>query len=228
VRLGTATNTLDRTGEVTATRPVPALTQAAVDALARRFTGPQRQVPPMFSALKRDGVPLYKLARRGVEVERAARDIEIGRLDLGLRAGDQLDFALECSKGTYVRVLAADLGEALGTVAHLETLRRTRVGSFAVEEATPLADLVAAPPGAPLPLIPVRTALATYVAFPPPAPDTVTRLRHGQQEPLMRLPAPQRPGETALVLDPSGNVAAVIESAGARPAWRLVRLLAAQ
>jgi tRNA pseudouridine55 synthase len=227
IRLGTLTDTLDRTGAVVGTRPVPVLTAAEVDAVQARFTGRQQQVPPMYSALKRDGVPLYKLARRGLEVERSARDIEIGRLSLALRDGDRLDFEVECSKGTYVRVLAADVGEALGTVAHLERLRRTAVGSFRVEQATPLEELVASEPAAPLPLVSVRDALAGYVAFAPPAPDALTRLRRGQQEPLARLPVPRRAGETALVMDESGNVAAVIEATGGLPAWRLVRLLGA-
>jgi tRNA pseudouridine55 synthase len=225
VRLGTATDTLDRTGKPVASAPVPALDGATVDRVAASFVGRRRQVPPMYSALKRDGVPLYELARRGIEVEREARDIEIRRLSLVPRAPDRLEFAVECSKGTYVRVLAAELGEALGTVAHLEALRRTRVGGFRVEDAHALATLLAAPPDGPLPLVPVRDALAGYAAFAPPSPDTVARLQRGQQEPLARLPAPRRAGETALVLDAAGGVAAVIEATGDRPAWRLARLL---
>jgi len=224
IRLGTATDTLDRTGQTVETAAVLALAPDAVEDVARRFRGRQHQVPPMYSALKRDGVPLYKLARRGVEVAREAREIEIYALELSLRAPDAIDFALACSKGTYVRVLAADVGRALGTVAHLERLRRTAVGSFDVRQATPLAALLAAPADARLPLVPVRDALAGYAAFPLPSSDALARLRRGQQDPLGRLPAPDRADATALVLDGSGNVAAVIEAAGPR-AWRLVRLL---
>jgi len=226
IRLGTATDTLDRTGRCIETASVPRLDRATVDAIAARFTGRQRQVPPMYSALKRDGVPLYKLARRGIEVDRAAREIEIARLDLVLSAADAIDFDVACSKGTYVRVLAADLAAALGTVAHLEALRRTRVGAFRLEDATTLAALLAQAPDAPLPLLPVRTALAGYAAFEAPSPDELARLRRGQQDPLERLPAPRAEGETALLLDGAGNVAAVIEAAGQRLTWRLVRLLA--
>jgi len=224
ISLGTATDTLDRTGSPIATAPVPPLAQPELDAVAARFTGRQQQVPPMYSALKRDGVPLYELARRGLEVERAPREITIERIELALSGPNRIDFRIACSKGTYVRVLAADVGRALGTVAHLERLRRTRVGAFRVEDATAVDALLGLAPGATLPVVAVRDALAGYAAFAAPS-DALGRLRRGQQEPLARLPAPRAAGETALLLDPAGNVAAVIEAAGARAAWRLVRLL---
>ncbi len=226
IRLGTATDTLDRTGVCVETAAIPPLEPAALEALASRFTGRRRQVPPMYSALKRDGVPLYELARRGVEVEREAREIEITRLRLTPRTPESIDFEVGCSKGTYVRVLAAEIGQALGTVAHVERLRRTMVGAFRLEDATSLAALIGLPTNVPLPLVPVRVALTGYTAFPAPSPESIVRLRHGQQEPLASLPAPRRAGETALLIDPAGNVAAVIEAAGERPAWRLARLLA--
>jgi tRNA pseudouridine55 synthase len=222
IRLGVATDTLDRTGTCVEETAVPQLDQATVEASAVRFTGRLRQVPPMYSALKREGVPLYKLARRGVEVERTPREIEISRLELRLRDADRIDFSVACSKGTYVRVLAADLGAALGTAAHLETLRRTEVGSFRIEDARTPEALSGA--DTPLPLLGVRDALAGYVAFTSPTPDGLVRLRRGQQEPLARLPAPETGDQTALILDGAGNVAAVIEAAG--QSWRLVRLLA--
>jgi tRNA pseudouridine55 synthase len=222
IRLGKATDTLDRAGSCVETAAVPLLEQPRVDAVAAEFTGRRRQIPPMYSALKRGGVPLYKLARQGIEVERAPRDVEITRLSLVLRAPTEIEFAVECSKGTYVRVLAAEIGQVLGTVAHLERLRRTRVGSFVIDDATPLAVLQET--GA-LPLVPVRTGLGSYAAFEAP-PETLVRLRRGQQDTLARLPAPHVLGQTALVVDGAGNVAAIIEAAGDRPAWRLVRLLA--
>lgn len=225
IRLGQATDTLDRTGAVVETAAVPTLDAEVVAAVAARFTGAQQQVPPMYSALKRDGVPLYELARRGVEVERAPRDIDIFRLEIGLRGVERLDFTVECTKGTYVRVLAADIGRALGTVAHLERLRRTAVGSFRIEDAVALDVILAAPEDVPLPLFAVREALGSYVAFAAP-PGGLALLRRGQQDPLSRLPSPRRSGETALLLDAAGKVAAVIEASGSRPAWRLVRLLA--
>ena len=225
IRLGSATDTLDRTGTPVETASVPCLGAADLAAVAARFTGRQQQVPPMYSALKRDGVPLYKLARRGVEVERAAREITIDRLELVLGDRERIDFRLACSKGTYVRVLAADIGRALGTVAHLERLRRTRVGAFRVDDAATVDGLLAASENGPLPVVAVRDALASYATF-VAAPDALDRLRRGQQESLARLPQPRTAGETALLVDDGGNVAGVIEAAGAGPAWRLVRLLA--
>jgi tRNA pseudouridine55 synthase len=178
----------------------------------------------MYSALKRGGVPLYKLARRGVEVEREARDVVVTALELAIDGADRLAFAVTCSKGTYVRVLAADVGRALGTVAHLEQLRRTRVGRFDVRDAAVLPALALLAPGAPLPLVSVRTALADHRGFEVTG-DELARLRHGQQNVLARLPAPLRADETALVLGTDGDVAAVIEATGTPTPWRLVRLL---
>ncbi len=219
IRLGIETDTLDRTGQVTGTAAVPRLSPATVAAAAARFLGAQRQVPPMFSALKRDGVPLYKLARRGIAVERPPRDIDIGRFEVTVRDSERIDFAVECSKGTYVRVLAADLGRSLGTVAHLEHLRRTRVGAFEVAAAH-LPEALAAMPV--LPLIPVREALAALRAFTLDA-GALLQLRRGQQAPLRRLAAPA-PGEAALVVDDGGRAAALVEASA--DGWRVARMLA--
>lgn len=221
-RLGVTTDTLDRTGTVTERMPVPQLTEADVAAVAARFTGPQRQTPPMYSALKRDGVPLYKLARRGVEVERAPRQIDIHEFVAHLVEPDAIEFAVRCSKGTYVRVLAADVGRALGTVAHLERLRRTSVGSFRVEDArTP--QTLATLPDAAWPLVPIAQALEGLRRF-TLGDGALATLRHGQQEVLRTLP-PGRTGETALVVAEPETVAAVIEMGDVPPVWRLVRLL---
>jgi tRNA pseudouridine55 synthase len=220
IRLGVATDTLDRTGRPTGRAAVPAISAARLAEVAHDFLGVQRQVPPMFSALKREGVPLYKLARRGVEVTREARAIEVSRLALTRRDAERLDFVVECSKGTYVRVLAADLGRALGTVAHLEALRRTAVGDFAVEAALPPGALLCA---ATLPLVSIRDALAGLRSFAIPG-DVVSQLRRGQQAVLQRLPPPS-PGEAALVLDPAGTVAGLIE--GKSGGWRVARMLSA-
>jgi tRNA pseudouridine55 synthase len=219
IRLGVETDTLDRTGRVIATAAVPALPAATIDELARRFVGRLQQVPPMFSALKRGGVPLYKLARRGIAVERQAREIEIARLELVARDGDRIDFGVECSKGTYVRVLAADLGRAIGTVAHLEQLRRTAVGTFQVRDASTPAALAVMPE---LPLVSIREALAGLRSFTLEA-EALALLRRGQQAPLRRLPAP-RAGEAALVVDGAGVAAALVDVGPA--GWRLARLLA--
>ena len=130
VRLGSATDTGDTEGKVVAQGAVPVLTTERVEAALKGLRGDREQVPPMYSALKRDGRPLYELARRGVTVERAARPVTIERLDLlGHRDGD-LEIEVVCSKGTYVRVLAEEIAGALGTVGHLVALRRLWVEPF--------------------------------------------------------------------------------------------------
>jgi tRNA pseudouridine55 synthase len=142
VRLGTATDTGDAEGQVTDRQPVNVDGAGLAQALAR-FRGEIEQVPPMYSALKQGGRPLYALARAGQTVERAARRVTVQELELLERAGDVLHLRIRCSKGTYVRQLAIDLGLALGTVAHLEALRRTRVAGFRLEQAVALDDLQA-------------------------------------------------------------------------------------
>jgi tRNA pseudouridine55 synthase len=145
LRLGVTTTTGDAEGEVTARAAVEA-TDEAVDVALSRFVGTIEQVPPMHSALKREGRPLYELARAGIEVERAPRQVLIRSLRRVERAGDSLTLDVECSKGTYVRVLAEDIGRALGCGAHLTGLRRTRVGPLALDDALTLAGLEAMSP----------------------------------------------------------------------------------
>jgi tRNA pseudouridine55 synthase len=146
VALGARTDTGDAEGSVVETAAVPALEAADVEAVLARFRGVTQQVPPMYSALKRDGRPLYELARQGVEVERAPRAIEIRRLELLARRADALDLVCECAKGTYIRVLGEDIARALGTVGHLTRLRRTWVEPFRDQ---PMVALEAALAGAP-------------------------------------------------------------------------------
>lgn len=136
VVLGVSTSTLDASGEVTGTWAMDEVGLADVRAAAATLTGPIEQVPPMVSAVKVGGRRLHALARQGIEVERAARPVTVYRFDVapGLTPG-VFRIEVECSSGTYVRVLAADLGTALGGGAHLRNLRRTRIGSFSVEDA---------------------------------------------------------------------------------------------
>ena len=129
-RLGVTTATGDAEGEVLATRPVGALSRERIEAALRGFIGPIRQLPPMYSAVKRAGQPLYKLARRGIEVERTPREVTVHELRLLRQDAEELEFELRCSKGTYVRALATDLGEALGCGAHVSALRRTAVEPY--------------------------------------------------------------------------------------------------
>ena len=142
VRLGQVTNTQDAEGEVLETRPVPALTEEQVRAALRGMVGDQYQTPPMFSAIKINGQPLYKAARAGEEVEREPRFIRVKRFELTRWAPpDTLDFIVDCTKGTYVRTLAHDLGQKLGCGAHLSALRRISSGALQVNRAVTLEAL---------------------------------------------------------------------------------------
>jgi tRNA pseudouridine55 synthase len=145
LRLGVTTTTGDAEGEVTARAAVEA-TDEAVDVALSRFLGTIEQVPPMHSALKREGRPLYELARAGIEVERAPRQVVIHALRRVERTGDSLTLDVACSKGTYVRVLAEDIGRLLKCGAHLTALRRTRVGALLLDDAVTLATLEAMSP----------------------------------------------------------------------------------
>jgi tRNA pseudouridine55 synthase len=142
VQLGVTTDSGDAEGQVIATLPVT-VSEADVRQALPRFTGAIEQIPPMHSALKRNGRPLYELARKGIEVERAPRAVTIHALELLDFAGDRLALRVRCSKGTYIRVLAADLGQALGCGAHLTGLRRTAVGDLDLNGAITLAELEA-------------------------------------------------------------------------------------
>ena len=148
VAFGVATDTLDAAGVELARREMPDLDLAAVEAALGAFRGEIMQIPPMVSALKIDGKRLHELAREGKEVERAPRPVRIDRFDVESFTPGPLPQAtvlVECSSGTYIRSLAADLGTALGGYAHLASLSRRRVGAFTLEDAQPLDVLVADP-----------------------------------------------------------------------------------
>ena len=142
IHLGVTTTTADAEGEVIERKAVSA-GRAEITALLARFVGTQTQVPPMYSALKRDGTPLYVLARRGETVERVPRAIQIHSLDLLSLIEHLLVVRVACSKGTYIRTLAEDFGAALGCGAHLSALRRTATGAFDLVQATTLDALAA-------------------------------------------------------------------------------------
>jgi tRNA pseudouridine55 synthase len=133
IGLGTATTTGDVEGEVVASAPVPPLAPAGVESVLARFRGPQQQVPPMYSAIKQSGQPLYRLARRGVSVPREPRAIEVFELALCRLEPGTVELETLCSKGTYVRVLAEEIAAALGTCGHVTALRRLYVEPFAGE-----------------------------------------------------------------------------------------------
>ncbi|NBX59429.1 MAG: tRNA pseudouridine(55) synthase TruB [Opitutaceae bacterium] len=141
--LGVVTDSQDAEGEVMSTQPVPELTEARVREVMKGFLGDQYQIPPMHSAIKIGGVPLYKLARKGEEVEREPRFIRIAAFNLRSFATPKITFELHCTKGTYVRTVAADLGQKLGCGAHLSALRRTGSGKFTIGQCLPLEQIEA-------------------------------------------------------------------------------------
>jgi len=185
IALGTETDTLDRTGEVVRTAPIPPIDKARLEALAAGFSGSVMQTPPIFSAIKRDGVPLYKLARRGDEVAPPPpREAQIQHLELKAEGADAIRFSLVCSPGTYMRSLARDIGVALDSAAHLAELRRTRSGGFAIENARPLAAVLdALDNGGDVGLIAMRDAVPE---LPEVAVDAAVeqRLRNGDSRAL--------------------------------------------
>jgi tRNA pseudouridine55 synthase len=224
IRLGVETDTLDRTGAEIQTAEVPPLTSGMLAEAAARYTGKIVQQPPIFSAIKRDGVPLYRLARRGVEVEPPPpREVEISRLDLDAVDATSIHFVAACSTGTYMRSLARDIGIALGTVAHLAELRRLRNGSFTLEQARRLAAVLEAlgdsGSGNPARLIGMREALVRMAEAEADAIQ-VRRLRNGDSRALDGLvPA----GAKLFKVVSAGKLIAVAE-ASSRVTARVVRV----
>lgn len=141
MKLGVVTNTYDCEGEVMQNNPVPDLSRDEAEAVFAQFRGDQYQMPPMFSAKKIDGVPLYKMARKGQEVEREPRFIHVAELTIKRFELPEIEFTVSCSKGTYIRSLAHDIGAKLGPGAHLSQLRRTATDRFTIEDSIPLTQL---------------------------------------------------------------------------------------
>ncbi|HHJ37943.1 MAG: tRNA pseudouridine synthase B [Methylothermaceae bacteria B42] len=145
IRLGVATATGDAEGEILERQPVPELTEQAVESVLESFVGEIEQIPPMYSALKQGGKRLYELARQGIEVDRPSRRVTVHELHLLEMGRDWLTIDALCSKGTFIRTLAEDIGKALGTLGHVESLRRTQVGDFDLEDAITMDQLEAMP-----------------------------------------------------------------------------------
>ena len=200
LRLGEETVTGDTEADVTARRPVDVDIER-IDAVLARFVGPQDQVPPMHSAVRIDGQRLYDLARAGQEVERAARRIEITALERVGYDGRDLQVRVDCSKGTYVRKLAQDVGSALGCGAHLVRLRRTAVGALRLADAVTFEALEAAGPAEALALLlPTEVLVAGLPRLDADATEA-TRFLHGR---LVVRP-PQNAGEDVAVYSPEGR-----------------------
>ncbi len=213
-RLGATTTTDDADGEVVLERPVPELDDAAIRAVLASLTGQITQVPPIYSALKQAGEPLYRRARRGEDVVAPPREVEVFRYELLGRDGGYLRLHVECGSGTYVRSLVRDLGEALGCGAHLTALRRLWVEPFVEPRMHTLEDLArvvesAGPAALDALLLPLERGLAGYpqVRF---DADQVVRLRQGQ------LIEWSGPSGSCVVLDADGHAVALAEIGGGR------------
>ena len=192
IALGSRTATADREGAVIEEAPVPGRWQEGLETALRAFLGPGRQVPPMYSALKRDGRPLYELARKGVTVEREPREIEIFALEPLSRNDAQLELDVLCSKGTYVRTLAEDIARALGTCGHVAALRRTWVEPFEQEPMLTLETVTRACEQGDAPsLLPADRPLAHLPAVVLESWQA-DRIGHGQVVVLARSPPPGR------------------------------------
>lgn len=143
LKLGTKTDTLDPTGEAIEEKELPHLDDEQIKAAIASLVGESEQIPPMFSALKKEGVPLYKLARKGESVERPPRKITVYDAEFIKHEDDEITFSVTVSKGTYVRSLGETLAEKLGTIGHLASLRRTKVGKYRVDEAVKIDNVSA-------------------------------------------------------------------------------------
>jgi tRNA pseudouridine55 synthase len=222
--LGVETDSQDATGKILQVRAVPPIGTAELKSLEQQFFGDLQQVPPMFSALKRRGVPLYRLARQGREVPREPRAIRIEKLWLNRLTQDEIEIELTCSRGTYVRTLVADMGKSLGCGAHLKSLRRTACGHLHVDQSLTLDELER------LNSREVRLLALEKVLEPLHAivwdNHLVSRLRLGQQEVLRALAEPARGERLARILDSGGTLVGLVEWIEEIPRgrWRLVRV----
>ncbi|MBA2879764.1 tRNA pseudouridine55 synthase [Desulfosalsimonas propionicica] len=212
--LGTETDTLDCTGEVTARRPVKALSEDRIRQAVQSFAGDIQQVPPVFSALKHNGVPLYRYARNGTPVEKPARTVHIESIRVTDIDLPDICFEVTCSAGTYIRSLCADIGHALGCGGHLSRLMRTESCGFGIADAAELADLEKVQ--TPAELQPWIISMAGAISDMPEYnadPGLLEKIRHGRPiaaEDMQPEPATNAGGRIR-ILDPEERLVAVIE-----------------
>ena len=213
VALGTRTATGDTEGNVVETLPVPAFEEATLEAVLKTFLGHQSQIPPMFSALKRDGQPLYKLARQGIEVERAPREIEVFSLECKAWPAEngKLDLEVLCSKGTYVRTLAEDIAKALGTCGHVQALRRVYVEPFENAPMETLESIASAIQAGGAPTILPADAPLQHMAAVMLDSIATSKILHGQSVTTEQ----SGPAGRARLYDPQGVFIGIGESDGA-------------
>lgn len=204
VRLGVQTTTGDAEGEVIASQEVGNIDEAQLLRVLAQFGGEIEQVPPMYSALKHQGTPLYKLAQKGIEVERKVRRVIIHDLRLLGIEGDQFTIEVACSKGTYIRTLAEDIGRVLGYGAHLTALRRTRAGPFRLDQAHALEELEALADGGLEQLDQLLSPLETALQHWPRLEVTATMAHYLRQGQAVLVPKAPTNGLVCLI-EPNGG-----------------------
>ncbi|MCX7894931.1 MAG: tRNA pseudouridine(55) synthase TruB [Thermoanaerobaculum sp.] len=225
IRLGFATTTYDAEGEPLAPpRPVPPLTPQLLSELAQRFSGELQQLPPPFSAKKKDGKKFYELARAGEEVPREPKTVSISQLRLEALAEDRLGFSVVCSSGTYVRSLAHDIGEVLGCGGHLAHLRRVRVGPWRVESALAAEELAHRP----LQLPEGAWVDLDRIELPFPVvhlnPVAVQHFARGQEVVVREVVGSFLPGSPVAVRDRAGRLVGIGQTTAYLPRARTLNL----
>ncbi len=200
---GESTDTYDSEGVATFSGPVPADLNEAFNAAVPTYLGLIEQIPPMYSAVKVDGKPLYKYARQGITLERTARRIHIAAIDGIHTAGNSVSFRVECSGGTYIRTLGHDIGMRLGCGAKMTDLRRSRVGRFGLIDSVPLADIDTAR------MVPLRSALEPMASLEMDEAQ-VHNIREGRTVILLDPPE----AKLAALIEPGGNVFSVARVIG--------------
>jgi len=223
--LGVRTDSQDATGNVIDLRDVPPMSEQDLRSLEQQFSGDLEQTPPMFSALKKDGMRLYKLARQGREVPREPRAIRIDAIQLRQIDANELELHVTCSRGTYVRTLAADIGNVLGCGAHLKTLRRLSCGHLSLSQAISMQDLNDSAASKEDLLISLATALSPLRAV-SWEQGRLSRLRLGQQQVLRQIGNPCADAELVRITDLRGDLVALArwaEDLGGGT-WRLLRV----
>lgn len=226
IAFGVETDTQDPTGRVLEVHDVPPLGEEELRNLSEAFSGSLWQVPPMFSALKKSGVPLYRLARQGQSVPRPPREVNIEQLRLWKLNSAEAGFEVTCSKGTYIRALAGDMGKFLGCGAHLKSLRRLSCGDLTLEQSISLDDLeMLKNNNRQIPLLSLNQALAHLRAV--CLEDRwLSRLTKGQQEVLARLGAPKEDEKMVRVVDSRDNLVALVRWVDGAQGWHLFRVFA--
>jgi tRNA pseudouridine55 synthase len=211
IRLGLETDTLDGDGRVVARSEAPLPDEAAVRRVLASLVGEHEQVPPMYSAVKQGGVPLYRLARRGEEVERPPRQVRIDSFTLVSYAPPEVSVEVQCSPGTYVRVLAAEVGRRLGCGAYLQSLCRLRSGPFELEQAASVETLEAEAERGEIEQRLIRPAAALGLPAIRLGPEDARRVLHGGG--LPQGGTPRAAGARVAALDPTGGLIAILEVA---------------